>query len=726
MDKNMKQRIAELKEYGDKPVGVFGARASGKTMFFTILYGLSGFKTKSDRFSIMCDDDDTRKYLSKNYAYLQEGELLPRTEINDVKKVVMNYIYNENNYVLRSFDFAGELLKENTIEEKEIASVFLKKQEKIYTFFANCSTILIFLEPTDDTRETLKRQTEIDKLLGILREAKGREGQKVPLGLVVTKWDKINPDIVDSTEEEEEKRVLDYITKHRVYKNIYHLLSGVSEDVKVFPVSAFGRAKEGDYPPDDLSSPFNVFGPLIWASKSRDVVWSNKIKDILKQNIPMKDAKEIVESYYRNVENKDMMGEVQEAFKAFKKRQTSKKIAKIAAAILIIGVAAGFGGYKLQEKNMMFSSAKLEKDVKKKFEKIEQFKLKYGASDSKSKELLEDKKGIIVAAIDAETDYQKKLQMIDSFLREYKGLDAEKEQIVSQKKQEIENMLQSETEKNKIKKEVTEAYNDLQNKLISANDSLVKYRNIKIFVESYPGSQYDTLLKEDMKKYLKLADREKYNQIDAAMKSANRNDSVVFDKLEEYLAVADFTDYKKEVLAIKESLREEELYRAMKSAVENFNKNPGSNTFKELNVKTANYRANNKTGKYLDLANNYINQIKNIEKGLAGEVEVYINSKNADLAGKTAEIELTIGKQKYNIVKEGLKDGANKEIYLGSKNDKIGVDTAIYVVLYISDASGKEQKYGPEVFKLEDMNNYKSLKGIDVMLRLNLDKYRIK
>ena len=70
--------------------------------------------------------------------------------------------------------------------------------------------------------------------------------------------------------------------------------------------------------------------------------------------------------------------------------------------------------------------------------------------------------------------------MIDSFLREYKGLDAEKEQIVSQKKQEIENMLQSETEKNKIKKEVTEAYNDLQNKLISANDSLVKYRNIKI------------------------------------------------------------------------------------------------------------------------------------------------------------------------------------------------------------------------------------------------------
>ena len=95
----------------------------------------------------MCDDDDTRKYLSKNYAYLQEGELLPRTEINDVKKVVMNYVYNENNYVLRSFDFAGELLKENTIEEKEIASVFLKKQEKIYTFLQIVALFLYFWNP---------------------------------------------------------------------------------------------------------------------------------------------------------------------------------------------------------------------------------------------------------------------------------------------------------------------------------------------------------------------------------------------------------------------------------------------------------------------------------------------------------------------------------------------------------------------------------------------------
>lgn len=408
MDKNLKQKIAELKEYGEKPVGVFGARASGKTMFFTVLYGLSGFSNKEGKFSIMCNDDDTRKYLSKNYSYISSGELLPRTEINDIKKVLMNYVYNENSYNLRSFDFAGELLKENTIEEKEIASVFLKKQKKIYSFFSNCSSILIFLEPTDDTKETLKRQTEIDKLLGILREAKGREGQKVPLGIVVTKWDKINPEVAESTENVEEKKVLEYIKGHKVYKNIYNLLSGVSEEVKVFPISSFGHAREGDYPPDDLTNPFNVFAPLIWASKMRDRDWSNKIKLILKQNIPLKDAKEIVESYSKNVENRDMLGEVEESFKQYNKRLRNKKMLKTVAGILLVAAVTG-GIYGIaQKKNMMFASAKFEKDKKKQIEKIDRFIMKYGESDKKSKDLLDIKMDALMIAIDVEVDEAKK------------------------------------------------------------------------------------------------------------------------------------------------------------------------------------------------------------------------------------------------------------------------------------------------------------------------------
>jgi hypothetical protein len=726
MDKNLKQKIAELKEYGEKPVGVFGARASGKTMFFTVLYGLSGFSNKEGKFSIMCNDDDTRKYLSKNYSYISSGELLPRTEINDIKKVLMNYVYNENSYNLRSFDFAGELLKENTIEEKEIASVFLKKQEKIYSFFSNCSSILIFLEPTDDTKETLKRQTEIDKLLGILREAKGREGQKVPLGIVVTKWDKINPEVADSTENVEEKKVLEYIKGHKVYKNIYNLLSGVSEEVKVFPISSFGHSREGDYPPDDLTNPFNVFAPLIWASKMRDRDWSNKIKIILKQNVPLKDAKDIIESYSKNVENRDMLDEVMESFKDYNKRLRNKKIMKtIAGIFVVIAVTGGIYGIA-QKKNMMFSSAKFEKDKKKQIEKIEKFVMKYGESDKKSKELIDLKMDALIIAIDVEIDEAKKLELIRTFLKTYEKKDPKKTEIVLNKKAEIEKKLESAQFENKLKKESSQAYADLTTQISVEVDNLKKYRMLKSFVQSYPDYKDLASVNEDMNKYLKLADREKYKEIEDYMKSGINEDTKIFDRIEEYLAIADFVEYKKEVSAIKESLREEDLYRLVRTSVEAYNQNSNRNTFKEVIVKTANYRANNKTGKYLDKVNNYINQVKAIEKGVQTEIEVYLNSKRIDLKGKKAEIKLEIGKQVYYITKDNINDSIGKDAYIGSKTDKLSIDTNIYLTMYITDSSGKESEFGPEVFKLESINSYKNVGGIDVVLRTNTDKFKIK
>ena len=726
MDKNLKQKIAELKEYGEKPVGVFGARASGKTMFFTVLYGLSGFSNKDGRFSIMCNDDDTRKYLSKNYSYISSGELLPRTEINDIKKVLMNYVYNENSYNLRSFDFAGELLKENTIEEKEIASVFLKKQEKIYSFFSNCSSILIFLEPTDDTKETLKRQTEIDKLLGILREAKGREGQKVPLGIVVTKWDKINPEVADSTEDVEEKKVLEYIRNHKVYKNIYNLLSGVSEEVKVFPISSFGHAREGDYPPDDLTNPFNVFAPLIWASKMRDRDWSNKIKAILKQNIPLKDAKEIIESYTKNVENRDMLGEVDEAFKNYNKRLRNKKVMKTIAGILVV-VAVSGGIYGIvQKKNMMFASAKFEKDSKKKLEKIEKFVLKYGESDKKSIQLLEEKKDALMIAIDIEVDEAKKLELIRVFLKLYEKKDPKRAAVVLAKKEDIEKSLESAQYENKLKKEASQAYAELKTQLSVEVDNLNKYRLLKSFAQTYPDYNNIAAVNEDMNKYLKLADREKYKEIEEYMKTGIQEDSKIFDAIEAYLAVSDFTEYKKEVSAIKESLREEELYRLVRTSVEAYNQNSNRNNFKEVVVKTANYRANNKTGKYLEKVNSYINQVKSIERGIQTEVEVYVNAKKIDLRGKKVEVKLEIGKQIYYLSKDSIADSIGRDTYIGSKIDKISIDTNIYVTLYITDNTGKETELGPEVFKPENINSYKNIGGVDVVLRTNTDKFKIK
>ena len=148
MNKQVKAKLKSLESYNEKPIGIFGARASGKTMFFTVLYGLSGFNNKEGKFSVICSDKESRQYLKKNYTFLLDGKLPPRTEINDITSINMSYFYNKNSYSLRSFDFAGELLKEDPADEQS-KEAFANLQKKVYDFFLNCSGILFFIEKTE-------------------------------------------------------------------------------------------------------------------------------------------------------------------------------------------------------------------------------------------------------------------------------------------------------------------------------------------------------------------------------------------------------------------------------------------------------------------------------------------------------------------------------------------------------------------------------------------------
>lgn len=298
--------------------------------------------------------------------------------------------------------------------------------------------------------------------------------------------------------------------------------------------------------------------------------------------------------------------------------------------------------------------------------------------------------------------------------------------VVLAKKEDIEKSLESAQYENKLKKEASQAYAELKTQLSVEVDNLNKYRLLKSFAQTYPDYNNIAAVNEDMNKYLKLADREKYKEIEEYMKTGIQEDSKIFDAIEAYLAVSDFTEYKKEVSAIKESLREEELYRLVRTSVEAYNQNSNRNNFKEVVVKTANYRANNKTGKYLEKVNSYMNQVKSIERGIQTEVEVYVNAKKIDLRGKKVEVKLEIGKQIYYLSKDSISDSIGRDTYIGSKIDKISIDTNIYVTLYITDNTGKETELGPEVFKPENINSYKNIGGVDVVLRTNTDKFKIK
>ena len=312
------------------------------------------------------------------------------------------------------------------------------------------------------------------------------------------------------------------------------------------------------------------------------------------------------------------------------------------------------------------------------------------------------------------------------YLKKYENKNSEQTKTILDIKAKLEQNLESAQYESKIKKEASKAYAEMSSQIAVQPDNLKKYRMLKSFVQMYPEYSDIASVNEEANKYLKVADREKYKEIESYMKTGVQEDSKIFDSIEAYLAVADFNEYRKEVTAIKESLREEELYKLVRTSVELYNQSSNRNNFKEVVVKTANYRANNKTGKYTDKVNGYTNQIKAIEKGIQTEIEVYFNTKKMDLKGKKAEVKLEIGKQVYYITKDSIPDGIGRDIYIGSKTDKLSIDSNIYLTIYITDNTGKEIELGPEVFKVENLNQYKNLGGVDVVLRTNIDKFKIK
>ncbi len=732
MSHETKNMIEELKEFGERPVGVFGARASGKTMFFTVLYGVSGFKDEDSKFSVVCKDEETRKYLSTTYGYVSNGELIPRTELTEINKIVMSYFYNDNPYLLKSFDFAGELLKENTFEEKELAEVFSKRQKALFQSFSNCSGILVFLEPNDNMKDAMQRKIEIDRLLGVLQDTRGKSCKDLPIAVVITKWDKVSTDIYSEniTKDErralmyvEEKKVNDYIEKHKVYKNIKVLIEGFTNYVKVFPVSAFGKAKDGDLPPDEMIKPFNIFNPLMWISEVRDTQWKDKVVNVLKEKINPVDAEEIMRGFKENVFNQEFVKEVDAAYKKFKSKNSTGKLIAVLIVILILagGGGGGFFYYIKGAQSKAYEQAMTEKDDALKFDKIQKYIIKYGKEDERSKNLMQEKKKIMVALIETEKDSVRKFALINEFITE--NPDSEEVAKLEKIKVEIDKELKKQESQEKQKEKAEEAYKTLLTEVEKEKDNLTKYNLISIFMNSYPNFEKNSVvLKPDAQKYLKLADRDKYKEIDADFKKGVKDDSI-YEKIEEYLAVKDFKENRNLVIELKDTLKEEDLYKTIKATIERYNTDMRRSTLKEVVIACSNYISNSTKGKYKAKVQSLQEQIKKIEKETELEIEFFILEKDMKLKNTYVEYKVLVGSEEYFLQK--LISGNSAEYYVGSSMIKFGVDTQIAVTIYITDITGSKNQFGPEILKIENLNKPIKIGKVNVKLQGNTDKFRL-
>lgn len=736
MDDRLENKINKLKNYSENPIGVFGARASGKTMFFTILYGLTGFKDDKNQFSVLCKDEETRKYLSNNYMYVSKGELLPRTEITLMRKIVMEFIFNQSDYALKSFDFAGELLKENSMEEKVLADVFLKRQKKIYEFFATCSGILIFIDPSEDDDEIFRRQDEVNKLLGYIKDENGAWSKSIPIALVITKWDKVSQ---GKNEVVEKKKAIDYIENHKVYKNVYNILQGATDTVDIFPLSAFGESKGEDLPPDDLNQPFNLFAPMVWISQKRDVDWKNKIKEIFKnEKINAADAKAIIDNFKDSVKNPEILKEVDKIYSAYLAKGRNKIIAIIALIIILI---AGFGvGYFFySEKNresidfdkVLAVSNKIEQ-----IDKIDNYIIKYGEENLNSKKLIEKLKDVYKEAIDLETDVNQKEILLSKLGDRFD--DGETIEFINSRKI----ALQEEKRQNEIiqrkKADADTEYKLLETIWKDNSPSLKKYEYSKAFATNFPDYRLINLVKENSEKYLKLADRELYDEIITLSENKNRNLNIIYDKIETYLVKADFKEYKTLVITLKENLKEEEYFSFIQLKVEEYNKNINTNKALELSNAINSYLKNSKQKKFQTQANDYKNKLATISKGISADVELYTDISNFRREKCNVDMRVAVTseinkKSETKIIfksKEDINGTIKNMNYVGVDRANIILDTKMEIQVYVTTPDKNEYIFGPQAINFDNVNKEVVLKGpnsdqIKVMVKIKNDLFKI-
>lgn len=735
MKKDMNRVLKSLESYVEKPIGIFGARASGKTIFFTVLYGLSGFNNENQKFSVICSDKDSRQYLKKNYTYLLDGKLPPRTEINDITSINMSYFYNKNSYSLKSFDFAGELLKDDFFEEEQGKEPFVNLQNKIYNFFLNCSGILFFMEPTEDKREGFERQSEIDKLLSFLKEQKGKWDFNIPIGLVITKWDKISPEIsekslsalkyngesfaalqdkiLQSDIEEEQKKAEDYVKSHPVYNNVYSLLSGVSEHIKIFPVSAFGEARENDLPPNDLK-PFNLFSPLIWIAEKRDYEWQKKLRFAISSNmLSLKAVKKIVNDFRQNVENKKLIESVEIEYNIFKKKKVKKAIilASIFTVILFTGGVYSYR-YSTEQKNL-YEQVVLNKEIsnEEKIEKVEKYLKTFGlfhkyigkylTKDEYADKLIAEVEHSYNVAIVSELDPDKKIALIDAFIVKYP--------------------------KSPYVKELQELRDFTQySKIVSLEkDNLEKYRKWMIFINSHEKYRDKAIILAEANKYKSVSERSKYEEIINCSKDGSNNLDVLFNKIDSYLGVPEFQEYRKEISEMKENLKDDYLFNSVAKSVDSYNLSLEGGFLKDVSRNCESYLSNSAVGRYVPQVKSYLNQISKIDKGISMEVEFYASG---ELPGRSVDIQAKVKGKSYSLKQKPL---TSQPQYLGSLVSGIQINSPIEVKVYLTDSRGDEEEFNAKQLKISDANQLIYLVGqkgssVAIQMKFNSDNFKLK
>ncbi len=253
-------------------IGILGHRGSGKTCYLTSIYHVSEVSP------------ETRNILEDKYLELYEEGKLPSATALSSYRLNFKITTAKRYYDIVTKDYGGELLEGRREERLNIESgidkeLLQEKRSELYEFFRSTRAIMIIIE-THVANQGLKERNnyikEIDGLIEhIAQVQQGKREIKVPVAMVLTKWDRIGGTC--KNHEEEKEKALKYIEETEWIKRIYDKLRVLCPRYfEVFPVYSF----IGDHPDKEHIKPFNIQTPLLWAMDNSELAMLDQTQEM--------------------------------------------------------------------------------------------------------------------------------------------------------------------------------------------------------------------------------------------------------------------------------------------------------------------------------------------------------------------------------------------------------------------------------------------------------------
>ena len=265
-------------------VGILGHRGSGKTCYLTSLYHISEMTP------------ETRNILEDKCLDLYEKGDLPSATALSAYRLNFKITTARRYYDIVTKDYGGELLagrREERLNTEEVIDqevlkekrnevidqeVLKEKRNEVYEFFQSARAILIIVETmpvAQDLRTQIDYRKEIESLIERIAQVRqGKREIKIPVAMVLTKWDRIGD--VSKSHDQEQRRALEYIEQTEWLAQLYYKLRILCPHFDVFPVYSF----IGDKPSRENIRPFNIDTPLLWSIDQSDIALLDQAKEI--------------------------------------------------------------------------------------------------------------------------------------------------------------------------------------------------------------------------------------------------------------------------------------------------------------------------------------------------------------------------------------------------------------------------------------------------------------